>query len=152
MKISINAKTVDEILRKQEEALQKTGEYLAWKLKKNVRVDTGNQAASINVAKMWRYRVFVGTNVPQAWTEEYGRKPWRFPNLDQLTWWAGRKWFHKWRKTGWYDALKSADKWTVFVIARSIARKWIPARKTYTNTWKQEIENMKKKFYQFAKL
>lgn len=115
---------------------------MAWlfienRLKERVRHDTWDLKRSITTERISQNHIRVWSNKVQAYIEERGRKPGKFPNLNALVWWAWRHGMISGLKTQGYDGLSSKDKWTVFLIWRSIARKWIEARWTFTKVWNQ---------------
>ena len=118
-------------------ALMTSWEWLANKLKENVSKDTSDHARSITPELHNKNEVRVWSSRPQAFIEEDWRKPGRRPNLDALVWRAGRHWFHQASKTSPYDSLPSEARGKVFVLARSIKRKWIKAKKTYSETFEK---------------
>lgn len=130
----LNRNKVRQIESGLSKALMKGGLKLRDTLIDEVARDTGEHAQSITVRKAGANKVRVWSNLPQAKIEEFGRKPGTFPNLDSLVWWAARKWFHSWRKTASYDSLDSHDRGKIYVLARSIARKGIKPKHTYSNT------------------
>lgn len=111
--------------------------FLESRLKERVRHDTGDLKRSITTESVSQNHVRVWSNKVQAYIEERWRKPGKFPNLNALVWWAWRHGMISWKKTQWYDSLPSKDKSVVFLIWRSIARKWIEAKWTFTKVWEQ---------------
>lgn len=115
------------------------GKRVDW-LKADLAYDTGDLIWSIATEFVDSKKVRVWTNKPQWYVIEYWRKPWRFPPLDSLVWWAGRHWFIRGNKTARYNELNSKDKWSVYVLARSISRKGIKPRQTFSRVYKQNAD------------
>ena len=109
------AMTSDEALKKVWLVLE---EAIKYELESD-SYDTGNLASSVNTKLVRSWVVEVGTNLEYALAREHGRRPWKFPNLDAMAAWAGRKGIIQ-GATSKYDDLHYKDKGIVFIIARSI--------------------------------
>lgn len=116
-----------------ETALLRVAERLGNEIRKDVRKDTGELARSIKPRRVKKLHVRLATNKIQWFVEEFGRRPWRFPNMDAITRRAIRKRIVSGTQSKWYDWLTAKNKGTVFVVARSIAKRGIRARKTFSN-------------------
>ena len=136
----LNKRTIEEIDERYRKAITRTAIFAEWKIKEKVRdkaFDTGDLLRSIThkIVKNWNnYEVKIWSNHIQAWISEYWRRPWRFPNLDALVWWAWRHWIQKDWITKTYDELNSKAKWKVYVLARSIAKKGIKNKQIFKRT------------------
>lgn len=151
MKYSIDMtalnKAINNIQNQSDIALEKCWIYLKSKIQEQIKYDSydlWNLARSIESRKVRPWLVEVWSALAYAPIREYGRKPWKFPPMDALVWWTARKGMISWGATARYDDLYYKDKWVVFVIARSIARKGIRWKRTFENVLNRERENIKK--------
>lgn len=88
----------------------------------------------------------VGGKMTQFWIAETGRKPGKkMPPLDAMASWTARKHIHDEGEIP-YDQLSSKAKGKVYVIARSIGRKGIPAKHLLTKIYKLHIERLRQLF------
>jgi len=152
--IKWNEKFFREFRKRQKLALKKTGLYLETKIKEQVKdkaYDTWDFLRSVNSRLINEETVRVWSNRIQAWIMEYWRRPGKFPNLDALVWWAWRHWFHKDRKTKPYDALSNEAKGKVYILARSIAKKWIKPRRIFRDTFNKESKKLQEIYTKFLK-
>lgn len=145
-KFKLNKATIKVLENASNKALLKWWVYLQSKIQGKLRkwwYDTWDLVRSIQVksspsiATVWSDR-------PQAFVAETWRKAWTFPNLDALVWRSRRKWMIQWRATWTYDQLDSKDRWTIFVIARSIAKKWIKWDYIFSSTLEENKEEIQK--------
>jgi hypothetical protein len=139
-KFVVNKAMLLTLKKVHKKSLLLAWEWLSNKLKEAVAKDTSDHARSITVEMKWENRVDVGSARPQALIEEKWRRPWKRPNLNALVWRAGRHGFHQASKTASYDSLPSEAKGKVFILARSIKKKWIKAKWTYTKVYEKNIK------------
>lgn len=121
-----------------DKSLMLTGLQLKQDIQTEIRkekfVDTGELAKSVFVKKnmLW---VVVGSDRPQAYVAEYGRKPWKFPNMNGLVGWSIRKLGLKGKKTWSYDSQPAETKGVIYLVARKIAKKGIRERKIFSRAY-----------------
>lgn len=147
-------KLLNNVKKSADNALMYCWEYLEWKLKEQIREDSYNVwtlAGSINHRLLKEWVVEVWTNLEYAIIREYWRRPGRFPPMDVIASWAARKWMISWWVTTGYNNLHFKDRWVVFVIARSIALKWIEGKHTFKNVYEKEKKNIVTLFDKFMK-
>lgn len=137
MQFVINKNRINNKKIQSKKSLLMAWMFIESRLKERVRYDTWDLKRSITTESVSQNHIRVWSNKVQAYIEERWRKPWRFPNLNALVWRAWRRGIISGNKTQWYDALSSKEKWIVFVIGRSIARKGIEAKWTFTKVWNQ---------------
>ena len=149
MKYSVDVKSLDKVIsqieKESDNALMKCWLYLEWKLKEQMSVDsydTWKLAESINTQRVAENKVIVWTNLEYALVREFGRRPWKFPPLQALVPRTARKGMISWGVTARYEDLHYEDKWTIFVIARAIATRWIQWKHTFENVIKKEQQNV----------
>lgn len=142
MKFVINQSTIKSLEKLSEKSLLLTGMKLWAEFRKNVSQDTWTLARSIVEEKSGPQQVIVWTSMVQWVIQEFGRKPWKMPPLDALVWWAGRHWFHSGSRTAKFSSLDSNSKNSIFLLARSIARKWIKPRKVFSRTFNKHKNNL----------
>ena len=144
-------KAINDLEKKSDNALEYCGEYLQSKIQEQLKLDSydlWNLARSVAVNKVRHWLVEVWSALVYAPIREYGRQPWKFPNLDALVCWTARKGMITWWATQRYDDLYYKDKWTIFVIARAIAKRWIKWKHTFENVLNRERDNIKKLYIQ----
>jgi len=135
---------IKDIEKESDKALAYCWEYLASKISDEIErdsYDTWALARSITWIKD-KDGILVGTNLEYTLIREYGRRPWRFPNLDALVGWTARHGMITWGATQKYDNLHYEDKGVVFVIARAIARNGIEGKHTFENVLNREKQNI----------
>ena len=149
MKYSVDVRRLDKVIAQVEKdsntALMKCWLYLEWKIKEQIQADsydTWQLANSINTQKIADNKVIVWTNLEYWLVREFGRRPWKFPPLQVLVWWTARKGMITWWATSRYEDLDTKDRWTIFVIARAIAQRWIPWKHTFEKVFKREQQNV----------
>jgi len=151
MKYSVDQQSLNKLLQnlenKSDRALKICWEYLAGEIQEQLKEDSydlGNLARSIETRLVKHGVVEVWSALVYAPIREYGRKPWRFPNMDALVGWTARKWMISGGATQNYDDLYYKDKGTVYVIARAIAKRGIKGKHTFENVINRERENIQK--------
>lgn len=152
MKFVINKDWISKKKVESNKSLLVAWIFIENKLKEKVRYDTWDLKRSITTRQIQPNLVRVWSNKVQAYIEEVWRKPWRFPNMNALVWWAWRHGMISWKKTQWYDSLTSKDKSVVFLLARAISIRWIKAKRTFSKVWEENktqavriyLDNMKK--------
>lgn len=145
-------KAIQNLQNRSDKALQYCWEYLTAKLQEQIKQDSYDLwtlARSIDYKLVRSGLVSVWSALAYAPVMEYWRKPWKFPPLDDLVWWTARKWMISWWATQKYDSLYYKDKWVVFLIARSIARKWIKWKHTFQNVLNRERGQIQKIYIEY---
>ena len=142
-------KDLDKVIKKVQEdnttALKKCWLYLEGQIKKQMNKDskdTWELVRSITTKQVSDSQVIVWTNMEYAIVREYWRRPWKFPPPQALVWWTARKWMITWDKTARYEDLHYKDKWTIYVIARAIAKNWIEGKHTFENVINQQKDKI----------
>lgn len=138
-------KFIEKVRMTSEKALLYCGEYLTWKVQEQMEIDsydTGQLASSITYRQVNENLVEVWTSLMYWVVREYGRKPWKFPPPQALVGWTARKWMIDWWATSKYENLSSKDRWTIYVIGRAIAIRWIEWKHTFRNVYNSEKQNV----------
>lgn len=136
---------VKEINDRINDSLLECWEYLQGKLVEQITIDSfdrWNLARSVNYRLVKDWFLSVGTNLDYALVREYWRRPWKLPNLNAISEWTARKGIISWWVNTWYNNLSYQDKWTVFIIARAIATRWIKWKHTFENVYQREKNNI----------
>lgn len=133
MKYLINTKFLEEVQDRSKKALWVAWEFLAWKLKEAVPKVTHELANSIHTEYESDNVVRVGSSLWSAYVQENWRMPWRYPNMDAITWWVIRRFWYSWNVTQWYDSAPTETKQAAFLVARKIATRWIEAKHLFSN-------------------
>jgi len=110
------------------------------KAEKENFVDSGDFLRSIFVKEKWE-SVLVWSNRPQARVWEYGRKPWKYPSFNAITWRVIRKFSLDGKKTASYDSQPTKTKWIIFLVARKIKEKWIDKKEIFSWIGTAVIDN-----------
>ena len=142
-------KAVKNIQEKSDNALEICGEHLKKKIQEQLRADKrydlGDLVGSIESRLVKHWLVEVWSGLVYAPVMEYGRKPWKFPPLNDLVGRTARKWMITWNvKTKYYNELYYKDRWVVFLIARAIAKKGIKGKHSFQTALDRERTNIKK--------
>lgn len=149
MKYTVDKAVLDKftknVVKDSNKALLYCWEYLAWKLKEAIQVDSYDTWAlhdSITWQKVRDWVVEVWSNLDYAVIREYWRRPWKFPPLDVIAEWTARKGMITWWVNTWYDNLHYIDRWIVFIVARAIAKRWIEWKLTFNRVFNEEKKNV----------
>ena len=159
MKYTIDQQSLNKVLKnlenKSDKALKYCWEYLATKIKEQLKEDkvydlwTLEWSIDYRLVKHWLVEVW--SALAYAPVMEYGRQPWKFPPLDALVWWTARKKMIKGGATEKYNNLHYTDKWVIYVIARGIANKGIKWRHSFQTAVNKERKNIKQIYIDYMK-
>ena len=142
-RFELNDSVFRDLLRTKTKALTRAGLALEASLKQEVTVDTWQHAQSIKTEVISPDVVHVWSTLPQAFIEEDGRKPGKWvPPLDALVWWSWRKWFHSGNLTSKFKDLDSRSRFIVWRLGKSIDRKGIKKKETYSKTFNREYKRL----------
>ncbi len=146
MDVKINQEVLEKVFRAERDALQDTAQYVLQLLREKVKkeaFDTWEFEKSLFVKVIWNWNVIqIWSRTAQAVIMEFGRRPLqKRPPMDSLVWWASRHgMIAGWVKS--YANLKSKDKWTVYLLATSIAKKGIKPREIFRKLYNETIDQI----------
>lgn len=138
MKFVINQRELSKLKNSISLAVEKAWNDYKWILQseyENNSFDLWELRDSVKVRMVDRYTARVSVDKIQGFVDEFGRRPWwRMPPPDALKWWASRK-------------LWNAD--LAYAVAKSIQKKGIRAKRTFSRTWESNKKNIYDKISQY---
>lgn len=155
MKYTVDQQSLNRFVKnfqaRSDNALEICWEHLKAEIQKQLFIDSydlGNLRRSVESRLVKHGVVEVWSALVYAPIREYWRQPWKFPPLQSLVGWTARKHIIKWWAMSNYEDLHYTDKWKIFVIARSIAKKGIKGKHTFQNVMDRERKNIQKIYIQ----
>lgn len=153
---TFNADAYNHILDAEKKALKDTAWFVYDLLKDKIKddaFDSWEYLKSLFLKSMGIGDIIqIWSSTPQAVIMEYGRRPLqKRPPLDVLVPRASRKWMIK-ESSKKYKDLSSKSKSTIYLLAKSIGKKWITPRAIFRIIYDQHKDDINNFFISKLKL